>query len=423
MSAIDRAWSPIVSHDPAGKGVDDEGHVCEAGPGRHIGEVRDPQPVRRRRVELAVDQIERARRCPVAHRGADGLAADRPLKTQFPHQPRHRAAGDGEAFAPQLTPHLAHAIDPEVLLEHPTHLDLQGRVTLRPRPAPGRIAPLGHMLVVGGAEALRVMVPGAVYPYLNLARRRLKARARPTRNKRARIVSTQQLVDLGLALIDRAETGAVDREISRACTYRDGVTILLLACRPIRRSNLAAMELGKHLFKTGDSYRLAFDGSETKNHRPYERPLDAALTPFIDRYLDHYRPILLGPSASNHIWISGRHIPMSDCCLYGKIVRHTKEAFGHAVCPHLFRDSAMTTLGEQEPEHVWLGMSLLHHTDPRMTEKHYNHALGVQAVQNYQGSVRRRRRTITQKRKKSRPGKDSCHPDQARKVKMKGRPT
>ncbi len=258
--------------------------------------------------------------------------------------------------------------------------------------------------IIGLAEALRVMLPGAVYPYLNLARRRLKARARPTRNKRARIAPVQELVDLGFALIDRAETGAFDRDVWRACTYRDGVTILLLACRPIRRANLAAMELGKHLVKTGDGYRIAFDGSETKNHRPYERPLDAKLTPFIDRYLDHYRPILLGPSASNHVWISWRHVPMSDCNLYGKIVGHTKEALGHAVCPHLFRDSAITTLGEQEPEHVWLGMSLLHHTDPRITEKHYNHALASHAVLDFQEAVRQQRRKITRQRRGRRPG-------------------
>ena len=143
--------------------------------------------------------------------------------------------------------------------------------------------------VTGLTEALRIMDPEAAYPYLNLARRRLKVRARPTRNKRARIVPTQQLFDLGLELIERAESGAFEREIWRACTYRDGVIILLLACRPIRRRNLAAMELGKHLIKTGDSYRIAFDGSETKNHRQYERPIDPRLTPFIDRYLEHYR--------------------------------------------------------------------------------------------------------------------------------------
>jgi integrase len=269
--------------------------------------------------------------------------------------------------------------------------------------------------ITGLAEALRVMVPRVAYTYLSLARRRLKARARPTRNKRARIVPTQQLVGLGLGLIQRADTGAFDREIWRACTYRDGITILLLACRPIRRSNLAAMELGKNLYKSGESYRIAFDGSETKNHRPYERPLDAGLTQFIDRYLEHYRPILLGPSASNHVWISGRHTPMSDCSLYGKIVGHTREAFGHAVCPHLFRDSAMTTLGEQEPEHVWLGMSLLHHTDPRIAEERYNHALASHAVQDYQEAVRQRRHRITRQRKRRRRGDEPRRPDRLRK--------
>ena len=46
--------------DPAGIGVDDEGHVDEAGPGRDIGEVGDPEHVRRRGMELAVHVIERA---------------------------------------------------------------------------------------------------------------------------------------------------------------------------------------------------------------------------------------------------------------------------------------------------------------------------------------------------------------------------
>ena len=59
--------------DPPGKGVNDEGDIDEAGPGRDIGEVRDPQPVRRRGVELPLDPVERARRGTVAHRGADQL--------------------------------------------------------------------------------------------------------------------------------------------------------------------------------------------------------------------------------------------------------------------------------------------------------------------------------------------------------------
>ena len=43
--------------------------------------------------------------------------------------------------------------------------------------------------------------------------------------------------------------------------------------------------------------------SETKNHRRYEQPLPPALTAFIDRYLEVYRPRLLGGSDDDRLWI------------------------------------------------------------------------------------------------------------------------
>src|SRR6478752_6309077 len=52
--------------DPAGIGVYDESHVDEAGPGRDVGEIGDPEHVRRRSMELTTDLIERAWRCLVA---------------------------------------------------------------------------------------------------------------------------------------------------------------------------------------------------------------------------------------------------------------------------------------------------------------------------------------------------------------------
>ena len=45
-----------------GEDIDDEGYVDEAGPGRHVGEIRHPQGVRMRRLELPVQSIERAGR-------------------------------------------------------------------------------------------------------------------------------------------------------------------------------------------------------------------------------------------------------------------------------------------------------------------------------------------------------------------------
>ena len=47
------------AYDPAREDVDHEGGVNEATPGRHVGEVRDPQSVRARGLELPVDPVER----------------------------------------------------------------------------------------------------------------------------------------------------------------------------------------------------------------------------------------------------------------------------------------------------------------------------------------------------------------------------
>lgn len=244
------------------------------------------------------------------------------------------------------------------------------------------------------AAALRVMALEADYPYLRRARQRLKLRARPSRNKRARLVPIQDLFDLGVRLIRHAEQGHFDRELWRACCYRDGLCIMLLACRPIRRGNLAMMRLGRHLLRSGEAYALAFDEQETKNHRRYDRPLDAALTPYIERYLSHYRPLLLGGRCDDHVWISWRGIPMSEANLYGRIVARTREAFGHAIPPHMFRDAAVTSLGEDHPELTWLSLSLLHHSDPRIAQAHYDHARSNQAVKSYQQTVSDERRKL-----------------------------
>src|SRR3954464_4377386 len=68
------------AHDPAGIGVDDEGDIDKAAPGRDIGEVGEPKNVRPWRPELAVDVIQRAWRGLVADRGLDRFAADNPLQ-------------------------------------------------------------------------------------------------------------------------------------------------------------------------------------------------------------------------------------------------------------------------------------------------------------------------------------------------------
>ena len=136
--------------DPPSIGIDDEGDVDEPRPSRDVSEVRYPQHVRRWRVKLAVDVIERARCRLVADGRAHRLAPDHPCQAHLPHQSRDATAGDRKALPHHLPPDLADTVDREVLGEYARDLGLKDRVLPRSRRKAGRIPFLCDTLVVGG---------------------------------------------------------------------------------------------------------------------------------------------------------------------------------------------------------------------------------------------------------------------------------
>ncbi len=243
-------------------------------------------------------------------------------------------------------------------------------------------------------EAIRVMAPGRVPPWLERAQRAFTARARPSRNKRARMVPSSILFNLGLRLMDEAETNACRRADWRACLYRDGLMIAFLAAAGTRRRNLHGIKIGDQLRKVNGHYRLVFEGTETKNHRPLEVPLPANLKGRIDRYLEVYRPILLKGGHTEAFWVSYLGRPMAHGAMYDKIREATQRELGFAINLHLFRDCLMTSLATQDPSHVRAGAPMLGHNDFQSTERFYNQARTVEAAREYQGEIRRFRRRI-----------------------------
>jgi hypothetical protein len=134
--------------DPPRVGVDDEGDIDEAGPGRDMGKIGQPQTVRRGSVELSVHMIQRTGGRLVADRRAQRLAPDRSPKADIPHQPGDGAACGGEAFPP-LPPDLAHAIDTKILPKHALDLNLQICVAAEPVGQTGGISAPGDMGMTG----------------------------------------------------------------------------------------------------------------------------------------------------------------------------------------------------------------------------------------------------------------------------------
>ena len=121
------------TNDIADVNIDHERHVDEPVPGRHVGKIRDPKPIRGWRVELAVDVIQRTRCRLIADRGAHRLATDYPLQTHIAHQPLDGASGNAKPFARHLSPDLADAIDREVLGKDTRDFGLERNIALCPR--------------------------------------------------------------------------------------------------------------------------------------------------------------------------------------------------------------------------------------------------------------------------------------------------
>jgi integrase/recombinase XerD len=234
-------------------------------------------------------------------------------------------------------------------------------------------------------EAAKVMGPGANWRFINAVSSKIRAHHKPARDK-ANLRLSDELLDLGLRLIDRATK---TEGIPAAILHRDGLMIALLALVPLRRRNMAGLRLDRNLIDVGDSWLIALDASETKTHAALEIMWpDELLDPF-GIYLAVHRPLLVSlpgrwsKPIDNALWVSSDGSPMTEIAIYDRICKHTKEAFGAAINPHLFRDAAATTLAIEDPEHVRVAAPLLGHRTFTTTEKYYQQAKSLEAHHAY----------------------------------------
>jgi hypothetical protein len=260
----------------------------------------------------------------------------------------------------------------------------------------GRIRDLFH--------AMRALAPEENWDWLRRLINRLRRRVMPVRNKRILVVPSDLLLAFGLELMTGAEGPEDGSEFARASHYRNGLMIALLAARPLRRRNFASIEIGRHLVKEGDQYLLCFEGEETKTGVPIEDLVPAGLNRYLERYLSHHRPVLASRThlrngrhrqfrpAEMSLWISTNCSAMSEGAIYEQIRKLTRGKFGRALTPHLFRDSAATSIATEDPEHIYTVKSVLAHGSLQTSEKHYNHANSMISSRRYQSFLMALRR-------------------------------
>jgi integrase len=225
------------------------------------------------------------------------------------------------------------------------------------------------------------MLPDQDWSWIYLAFCRIKRDATPMAH---RIITSEQLYLLGIALMDRAsaEEFVADRT-QNAMMFRDGLLIALLAAFPLRRRAFAALRIGKQVVKVGRFWELDIPAEDTKTRRPADCRLLTPLTTYLDTYLERFRPRIPGAADHDGLWASRYGRPLSGGGILEAVQRRTRAGLGYPVSLHRFRHAAATFLAIRDPKNVRVAKDLLGHTSFAMTEKHYVMAQSRMASQAY----------------------------------------
>jgi integrase len=235
---------------------------------------------------------------------------------------------------------------------------------------------LGHLIM-----ALRAVASDLDWSWLRRWQYLYQQRAVP-REKRNKILHPSRLIKLGRDLMDSADQQS--RIDERARQFRDGLLIALLASRPIRRRALSELRVGSHLCREGEAFTLLLPGADTKSGHPVEMPLSGWLAPYLNRYLEHYRPLFRGAADEDRLWLSSKGSALGAEAIHALVRRRTEQGLGVAISPHLFRDIAATMIAREAPELLSVARDLLTHSSVETTLKHYTQANTLAAAREYQ---------------------------------------
>jgi integrase len=239
-------------------------------------------------------------------------------------------------------------------------------------------------------EALRVMDPNADLTLLRSLVSTLHQRAQPSRNKAHRIKPPGEIWEACAEEMARITADPAPLSFEAASRYRDAFALGFLVWAPIRRRNLAALNLGDTLRFEAGRWRVAFGAEATKDKSPlvFALPEDDAYQQALEHYLMRIRPRLLRHQAIDHdtlshergpLWISTRGTAMTAHTLYYAVTRSSERLLGAPLNPHLLRDCAASAITTARPDHVLAASRILGHNQLSTTLTHYEQASMLEA--------------------------------------------
>lgn len=241
-------------------------------------------------------------------------------------------------------------------------------------------------------KAARHILPHIDLDWFKSVKSKLHAAA-PITGKPRPIVTSLQLLDLGEQLMKESQPRENQRiSLADAVKFRDGLMIALLAFVPLRRKNLTAVEIDRHLIREQANWFIIFPPTETKTGAAVEFKIPELLAPSLDIYLDAVRK-RLSRTSSKFLWISAKGGALSYSAIWDVIARHSLERLGLQLAPHDVRDAAVTMWALERPSKIQIASDLLSHGNQRTTIKYYNRANGIMASRSHAQLIAAARRS------------------------------
>jgi integrase/recombinase XerD len=235
-----------------------------------------------------------------------------------------------------------------------------------------------HALVRSLLTGMLMFAPEGDWTWVSIVEANLRKTMRASVDKRHQVRPIRELFTYGLRLMVDADKSKSTARVKLAIQYRDGLLIALFASRAPRPGVVTLMKIGEHLIREGNLYWMVFDETEMKGGRNSEKYLSRDLVPYLNRYLDHHRRVLLrdpgGQSEVTELWIGEHGRAVTAAGIHQAVCKRTLTEFDVEIPPHRFRDCMATSFAYEDPQNLGAASSVLDHATPTMVERHYDQA-------------------------------------------------
>jgi len=286
--------------------------------------------------------------------------------------------------------------DPAALAESPADRCTLERL-LRWRATMEAMRPMSRLSLID--DTLKIVMaaaPDATWTRHLRLRKQLKRDAGngDQSRKSGRVLSSAVLFEAGKrhATVDVLAATTVREAMKR---QRNGTIVAMLALMPIRRRAFAQLAIGTSLIVDNERISVVLSGDLTKTGVPWEAEVPAPASVLLRQYLTATRPWFLASGNQRHdlLWVGDHGEPFQVGHFGNKIACLTTKLTGVRVSPHLFRDSAATTLSRISSDAARLIRPVLAHQGFGTAERHYIHAETIDAGRDYARLINRLKRS------------------------------